>query len=110
MFTCLKDGSRATTIGCANLRMKQGWGDDYIPSSLSSTCGTTSSSHFRRSPGTPSASHGGTGPAVPRRRSRRRCSGITGRCWGISEEPGSPCQPSSGSTTPEELCRFGDGC
>jgi hypothetical protein len=30
----LKDGSRAVTIGCANLPMKQGQGDDYIPSSL----------------------------------------------------------------------------
>jgi hypothetical protein len=30
-FTCLREGSRAATIGCANLRMKQGRGDDYIP-------------------------------------------------------------------------------
>jgi hypothetical protein len=30
-FACLKEGSQAATIGCANLRMKQGWGDDYIP-------------------------------------------------------------------------------
>jgi hypothetical protein len=34
MFAGLKDGSRVATIGCANLRMKQGRGDDYIPSSL----------------------------------------------------------------------------
>jgi hypothetical protein len=27
-FACLKEGSRAATIGCANLRMKQGRGDD----------------------------------------------------------------------------------
>jgi hypothetical protein len=27
-FTCLREGSRAATIGCANLRMKQGRGDD----------------------------------------------------------------------------------
>jgi hypothetical protein len=33
----LKDGSRAVTIGCANLRMKQGRNDDYIPSSLTSS-------------------------------------------------------------------------
>jgi hypothetical protein len=33
----LKDGSRAATIGCANLRMKQGQGDDYIPVSLTSS-------------------------------------------------------------------------
>jgi hypothetical protein len=34
MFACLKDVSRAVTIGCANLRMKQGRGNGYIPSSL----------------------------------------------------------------------------
>jgi hypothetical protein len=37
MFACLKDGSRAATIGCANLRMKQGRSDDYIHSSLTSS-------------------------------------------------------------------------
>jgi hypothetical protein len=36
-FACLKDSSRAATIGCANLRMKQGLGDVYIPSSLTSS-------------------------------------------------------------------------
>jgi hypothetical protein len=36
-FACLKEGSRAATIGCANLRMKQGRGDDYIPVSLNSS-------------------------------------------------------------------------
>jgi hypothetical protein len=36
-FTCLKDGSRAVTIGCANLRMKQGRGDYYILVSLISS-------------------------------------------------------------------------
>jgi hypothetical protein len=36
-FACLKDGSRAATIGCANLRMKQGRGDDYIPVTLTSS-------------------------------------------------------------------------
>jgi hypothetical protein len=35
-FTCLKDGSRTATIGCANLQMKQGRGDDYIPVMLTS--------------------------------------------------------------------------
>jgi hypothetical protein len=33
----LKDGSRAVKIDCANLRMKQGQGDDYNPSSLTSS-------------------------------------------------------------------------
>jgi hypothetical protein len=37
MFACLKDDSKATTIGCANLRMKLGRGDNYIPSSLTSS-------------------------------------------------------------------------
>jgi hypothetical protein len=36
-FTCLREGSRAATIGCANLRMKQGCGDDYIPAPLTSS-------------------------------------------------------------------------
>jgi hypothetical protein len=36
-FTCLWDGSRAATIGCANLRTKQGRGDDYIPVMLTSS-------------------------------------------------------------------------
>jgi hypothetical protein len=36
-FTCLRDGSCATTIGCANLRTKQGRGDDYIPLTLTSS-------------------------------------------------------------------------
>jgi hypothetical protein len=36
-FTCLRDGSRATTIGCANLRTKQGRGEDYIPVMLTSS-------------------------------------------------------------------------
>jgi hypothetical protein len=36
-FTCLRDSSRATTIGCANLRTKQGRGDDYIPVTLTSS-------------------------------------------------------------------------
>jgi hypothetical protein len=37
MFVCLKDESRAATIGCTNLQMKQGRGDDYIPSSMTSS-------------------------------------------------------------------------
>jgi hypothetical protein len=36
-FACLREGSRAATIGCAILRMKQGRGDDYIPVSLTSS-------------------------------------------------------------------------
>jgi hypothetical protein len=37
MFACLKDGSKAAAIGCTNLQMKQGRGDKYIPSSLTSS-------------------------------------------------------------------------
>jgi hypothetical protein len=37
LFTCLREGSRAAMIGCANLRMKQGRGDDYIPAPLTSS-------------------------------------------------------------------------
>jgi hypothetical protein len=36
-FTCLRDGSRAATIDCVNLRTKQGRGDDYIPVTLTSS-------------------------------------------------------------------------
>jgi hypothetical protein len=59
-FTCLKEGSRTATIGYANLRMKQGRGDDYVPVTLTSsnsgwhkgwsTCGTTPSSCSHRIP------------------------------------------------------------
>jgi hypothetical protein len=37
MFVCVKDGSEVATVGCANLRMKQDWGDKYILSSLTSS-------------------------------------------------------------------------
>jgi hypothetical protein len=37
MFACLKDGPKGAMIGCANLRMKQGRGNGYIPSSLTSS-------------------------------------------------------------------------
>jgi hypothetical protein len=36
-FSYLRDGSRAAMIGCANLRTKQGCGDDYIPVMLTSS-------------------------------------------------------------------------
>jgi hypothetical protein len=36
-FTCLREGSRASTIGYANLRMKQGRDNDYIPTPLTSS-------------------------------------------------------------------------
>jgi hypothetical protein len=36
-LACLKEGSRAATIDCTNLRMKLGRGDDYILVSLTSS-------------------------------------------------------------------------
>jgi hypothetical protein len=36
-FTCLREGSRAATISCANLQTKQGQSDDYILASLTSS-------------------------------------------------------------------------
>jgi hypothetical protein len=36
-FTCLRDGSRVATIGCANLRTKQGRDNDYVPGTLTSS-------------------------------------------------------------------------
>jgi hypothetical protein len=36
-FTCLKEGSCAVMIGCANLRMKQGRDNDYISGTLTSS-------------------------------------------------------------------------
>jgi hypothetical protein len=39
-FTCLRDGPRAATIGCSNLRMKQGRSNDYIPAALTSSNNT----------------------------------------------------------------------
>jgi hypothetical protein len=36
-FTCLRDGSRAATIACTNLRTKQGRDDDYISVTLTSS-------------------------------------------------------------------------
>jgi hypothetical protein len=36
-FTCLRDGSRTATIGCVNLRTKQGRDDDYILVMLTSS-------------------------------------------------------------------------
>jgi hypothetical protein len=36
-FTCSREGSWAVTISCANVQMKLGRGDDYIPVSLTSS-------------------------------------------------------------------------
>jgi hypothetical protein len=99
-FTCLRDGSRMATIGCANLRMKQGRGDDYIPVMLTSSNSGWHKGLFylqndpefalRRTPGPPSRSRKGIGRTTSPRRSRKRSSSTTGSCWGTSEEPESP--------------------
>jgi hypothetical protein len=36
-FTCLRDGTRVATIGCANLWTKQGRNDNYISVTLTSS-------------------------------------------------------------------------
>jgi hypothetical protein len=96
-FACLKEGSRAATIGCTNLRMMQGWGDDYIPVTLTiSNIGWHKGWFYLLNDpefalfGTPSRSRRGTGRTAPRRRSRRKSSTIIAPCWGISEESESP--------------------
>jgi hypothetical protein len=108
-------------IGCANLRMKQGQGDDYILALLTSsaqtmagtgggsTCGMTPSTRFRRTPAAPSRSRKGIGWTAPPRLSKRRCSSPTGPCLGVFATPGSPWRRWSGSTMPEVLCRSGGG-
>jgi hypothetical protein len=107
------------TIGCANLRMKQGRGDDYILAPLTSsnsgwhrggsTCGTTPSTLFRCTPAAPSRSRKGIGWTAPPRQSKRRCSSPTGLCLGVFGTPRSPWRRLSGSTMPEVLCRSGGG-
>jgi hypothetical protein len=100
-FTYLKDGSCAATIGCANLRTKQGRGDNYIPVTLTSSNSGWRKGWFylRNDPefmllsftSAPSRSRRGTGRMAPPR-SRRRCSSFTGPCWGVSKMPESPWQ------------------
>jgi hypothetical protein len=99
-FTCLRDGSRAATIGCANLRTKQGHGDDYIPVTLTSSKSGWHKGWFylRNDPefalpsytGHPSRSRRGTWRTTPPRRSKKRSSSTTGPCWGVSEMSESP--------------------
>jgi hypothetical protein len=118
-FTFLREGSRAATIGCANLRMKKGRGDDYIPAPL-----TISNSGWRRGwfylrndpehalsayTAAPLRTRKGTRRTAPPRQSRRGCSSPTGSCLGISRMLGSPWRRWSGSIMPQELCRSGGG-
>jgi hypothetical protein len=118
-FTCLREGSRAATIGCANLQMKQGRGDDYIPAPLTSSNSgwhkgwfylqNDPSTRFRRTLAAPLRSRKGTGRTTPPRQSKRRCSSPTGPCSGIFGMPRSPWRRWSGSTTPGDSCHFGGG-
>jgi hypothetical protein len=84
----------------ANLRTKQGRGDDYILVTLTSSNSGWHKGWFylRNDPEftlpsytrTPSQSRRGTGQTAPPRRSSKRSSSITGPCWGAFEEPESP--------------------
>jgi hypothetical protein len=99
-FTCLKEGSCTATIGYANLRMKQGRGDDYVPVTLTSSNSGWHKGWFylRNDPEfalpsyteTPSRSREETGRTALPRRSRRKFSSTTWPRWGVSEEPESP--------------------
>jgi hypothetical protein len=55
-----------------------------------STCGTTPSTCFRRTPAAPLRSRKGTGRTTPPTQSKRRCSSPTGLCSGVIGTPGSP--------------------
>jgi hypothetical protein len=109
-FTCLRDGSRTARIGCANLRMKQGRNDNYIPVMLTSSNSGWHKGWFylRKDPecalpsytGCSIAKRRGTRLMAPPRRSRRRCSSFIGPCWGVCEMPESFWHKRSGSTMP----------
>jgi hypothetical protein len=84
MFTCLREGSRVVKIHCANLRMKQGRDDDYIPAPLTSSNNSwhrgvvllaerPQSTRFCRTPVAASRSHNGIGRTTLPRQSKRRC-------------------------------------
>jgi hypothetical protein len=118
-FTCLREGSRAETIGCANLRMKQGRGGDYIPAPLTSSNSGWHRGWFylRNDPEHELPSYTGCSiaksqrnwAAAPPRQSKRRCSSPIGSCLGVFGTLGSPWRRLSGSTMPEVLCRSGGG-
>jgi hypothetical protein len=90
MFACLKGGSRAATIGCANLRMKQGRGDSYILPSLTSLKSGWHKGWFYLRNDPEFALSAFTGNSIGqaqrnwtdglRRWRRKRCSRTTGRC------------------------------
>jgi hypothetical protein len=117
-FTCLREGSRAVTIGCANLRMKQGRGGDYIPTPLTSSNSGWHKGWFylRNDPEHALPAYTSCSIAksqrnwadAPPRQSKRSCSSPTRPCWDACETPGSPWRKWSDSTTPGESCRFGD--
>jgi hypothetical protein len=118
-FTYLREESRAATIGCANLRMKQGRGDDYIPAPLTSSNSGWHKGWFylRNDPEHALPAYTGCSIAKSQRNkadgtprlSRRGCSSPSGPCSGVFGTSRSPWRRWSGSITPEESCRSRGG-
>jgi hypothetical protein len=96
-FSCLKEGSQAVTIGCANLRIKQGRGDDYIPVTLTSSNSDWHKGWFflRNNPEFALLAFTGNSIVESRRNSsngpaKAEQEKILKNHWGVSEEPESP--------------------
>jgi hypothetical protein len=117
-FACLKDGSRVATIVCTNLRMKQGWGDDYIPVTLTSSNNGWHEGWFYLRNDLEFALPAYTGNSIvesrrswsddPAKTEQEKMLRDSGWCSDVSEEPGSPQWRWSGNTTPKDSCRSGD--
>jgi hypothetical protein len=95
-LTCLKDGSRAATIGCTNPWMKQGWGNDNISVSLTSSNNGWHKGWFYLRNDTEVALPAFTGNSNAELQSRRRSPGITG-CAGASPRSRSHLGRSNGA-------------
>jgi hypothetical protein len=119
-FACLKDGSRAATISCANLWMKQGRDDDYIPSSVASSNSGWHKGWFYLRNDLEFVLSAFTGNSIGQSRrngsngpTKTKQEKILKDHWAVLKHlrgARSPCPTSSGSTMPEELCRSEGGC
>jgi hypothetical protein len=99
-FACLKEGSRAAMIGCANLRMKQGRDDNYIPVSLTSSNSGWHKGWFYQRNDPEFVLPAYTGNSItesrrnwsddPTKTEQKKILKDHWRCWGVSEEPESP--------------------